>query len=161
MVEDSVEKIVLQEEALALDEAVSQMEVISTQIGWIARRRLEQELERFALTVPQYMALRCIKETGSGCTMTQLAESTYQVSATMTGIVDRLVDRGWVSRERDPHDRRTLRVALTPQGDDLLERIRAQKREWIGEWMAALHPNERNLMIRLGKRYLETMLKAI
>lgn len=160
MVEDSVEKLDIQEEAKELDEAVSQMEVISTQIGWIARRRLEQELERFSLTVPQYMTLRCIKETGGGCTMSQLAESTYQVSATMTGIVDRLEDRGWVSRERDPYDRRTLRVVLTPQGDELLERIRAQKREWIAGMMAALHPHERTLMIQLGKRYLETILKA-
>lgn len=38
---------------------------------------------------------------------------------TVTGIVDRLVAQGLVTRQEDPHDRRVRRVGLTPQGRTL------------------------------------------
>ncbi|MEU6716549.1 MarR family winged helix-turn-helix transcriptional regulator [Nonomuraea sp. NPDC046802] len=42
---------------------------------------------------------------------------------TVTGIVDRLVAQGLVSRHEDPHDRRVRRVELTAKGADLVEEI--------------------------------------
>ncbi|TYB56220.1 MarR family transcriptional regulator [Nonomuraea sp. PA05] len=42
---------------------------------------------------------------------------------TVTGIVDRLVAQGLVSRHEDPHDRRVRRVELTPAGAGLIEEI--------------------------------------
>nr|WP_260408651.1 MarR family transcriptional regulator [Planomonospora venezuelensis] len=42
---------------------------------------------------------------------------------TVTGIVDRLIGHGLVTRREDPHDRRVRRVELTPEGLTLLERI--------------------------------------
>lgn len=43
--------------------------------------------------------------------------------ATVTGIVDRLVTRGLVTRGEDPHDRRVRRIRLTPRGRALTEQI--------------------------------------
>lgn len=42
---------------------------------------------------------------------------------TVTGIVDRLVGHGLVTRREDPNDRRVRRVELTPAGRTLVERI--------------------------------------
>jgi DNA-binding MarR family transcriptional regulator len=42
---------------------------------------------------------------------------------TVTGIVDRLIAQGLVSRHEDPHDRRVRRVRLTPSGTALVEEI--------------------------------------
>jgi DNA-binding MarR family transcriptional regulator len=42
---------------------------------------------------------------------------------TVTGIVDRLVAQGLVSRREDPHDRRVRRVELTPAGTALADQI--------------------------------------
>ncbi|MCK2215518.1 MarR family transcriptional regulator [Actinomadura sp. ATCC 31491] len=42
---------------------------------------------------------------------------------TVTGIVDRLVAQGLVSRHEDPHDRRVRRVELTPAGAAFLEEV--------------------------------------
>ncbi len=62
----------------------------------------------------------------------QLATQTLVTSGTITNRVDRLEQRGLVNRERDPNDRRGVRVVLTDQGrklvdealTDLLERER-------------------------------------
>ncbi|NUT37187.1 MAG: MarR family transcriptional regulator [Hamadaea sp.] len=59
-------------------------------------------------------------------------------AATMTGIVDRLVAAGYVSRREDPHDRRVRRVELTDEGGDLVDRI-----------MTAGEAHQRRLLERL------------
>lgn len=42
---------------------------------------------------------------------------------TVTGIVDRLVGHGLVTRREDPHDRRVRRIELSPAGHTLTEQI--------------------------------------
>jgi DNA-binding MarR family transcriptional regulator len=44
--------------------------------------------------------------------------------STVSGLVDRLVDAGLAGRREDPIDRRHVFVAVTPAGDDLLDRFR-------------------------------------
>lgn len=143
------------QEVTEFDKDLAALEEITVQIAWLSRRRLEHELDAFQLTVPQYITLCCIEESQQGCRMSDLAESSYQVTPTMTGIVDRLVERGLVRRERDESDRRSLLVRLTPAGVELLEQVKATKREWIRLFMAELPVEERQVMIRMAQRYLD------
>ncbi|NLG96329.1 MAG: MarR family transcriptional regulator [Chloroflexi bacterium] len=137
-----------------LDEEIQVMEHITVRLGWISRRWLEQELEVFHLTVPQYVAMRCIDRSSQGCTMTEIAAATHQVLPTLTGIVDRLAARGLVRRERDPNDRRAQRVALTPEGRRQLEQIQERGRQWLRDLLSGLEPAERRAMISAGLQYL-------
>ncbi len=145
----------LEEQKTELERDISTIEEITIQLSWVSHRRLEQDLDEYNLTMPQYMALRCIEELEKGCSMKRLAELSYQVSATMTGIVDRLVDRGLVTREREPHDRRSLRVALSPEGKDLLVKVNAHKKSWLGKFLEHLSAEERKTMVAMADRYLE------
>ncbi|GAA1814112.1 hypothetical protein GCM10009682_38930 [Luedemannella flava] len=43
--------------------------------------------------------------------------------ATMTGIVDRLVAQGLVTRHEDPHDRRVRRIELGDEGREMIDHI--------------------------------------
>ena len=42
----------------------------------------------------------------------ELARATGLTTASITGVIDRLAEAGYVSRERDPHDRRRVVVTL-------------------------------------------------
>jgi DNA-binding MarR family transcriptional regulator len=61
--------------------------------------------------------------------MRQLADALVCDPSTVTGVVDRLQDRGLVRRERQAGDRRAWVLALTEAGDamrvELLDRLRA------------------------------------
>ena len=48
-------------------------------------------------------------------------------SATLTSILDRLAERGYILRESDPRDRRTFRVRLTAAGT----RVAAKVSAWL------------------------------
>jgi DNA-binding MarR family transcriptional regulator len=51
----------------------------------------------------------------------ELARRTGLHPATMTGIIDRLERGGWITRDRDPHDRRAVVVQVVrSRGQDLL-----------------------------------------
>ncbi|MEW5872597.1 MAG: MarR family transcriptional regulator [Chloroflexota bacterium] len=131
------------------------MQQIVLCMGWLSQRRLARELENFHITLPQFMALRAIRLHAQGCTMTALAEASHQVSATMTGIIDRLVDQELVERQRDSADRRTQRVFLTAKGERLLQDIDHQQRLRMQYAIQNLSPSERRQMLQLMERYLE------
>lgn len=52
-----------------------------------------------------------------------LAEKAGVTRATMTGLIDTLERDGMVVREADAHDRRTIHLRLTPQGQNLVEAL--------------------------------------
>ncbi|MFN0074519.1 MAG: MarR family transcriptional regulator [Chloroflexota bacterium] len=58
-----------------------------------------------------------------GLRMSDLARCLGVTPATVTVVVDRLVERGLVSRQHDPLDRRLHRCVLTSEAQALLERI--------------------------------------
>ena len=57
--------------------------------------------------------------------MLVLAERLGVTRGGLTRIVDRLVERGWVSRERPAHNRREVYAAVTDDGARVLQRARA------------------------------------
>lgn len=137
------------------------LEAINLEMSWASHRRMEQDLAAFNLTAPQYMALRNIESRTEGCTMSALASSSLQVSATMTGIVDRLLERGLVTRARDPQDRRTLQVSLTPAGRDLLAQVNAQKRASTERLLSSFSKEEREMVIDGARRYLAALKASL
>src|SRR4051812_41233713 len=67
------------------------------------------------LSPPQAMALLRL-DPESGMPMRRLAGALHCDTSNVTGIVDRLEDRGLVERRTDPRDRRVKRLLLTGEG---------------------------------------------
>ncbi|MFI7689671.1 MarR family winged helix-turn-helix transcriptional regulator [Nonomuraea sp. NPDC049655] len=74
------------------------------------------------LTIRQLRVVMQLSTHGSASGQ-DLAHTLGVSLATVTGIVDRLVAQGLVSRHEDPNDRRVRRVELTPAGDTLIAEI--------------------------------------
>jgi DNA-binding MarR family transcriptional regulator len=64
---------------------------------------------------------------GNGGTLNvrQLSERTGSRASTLTGILDRLENRGYLTRELDPGDRRSFRLPLTEAGQAIAGRVLA------------------------------------
>ena len=91
------------------------------QLNWVQHRRFAQELSDLDLTVPQFYTLNALVEMGGTSTMGVLSKHVLQVSATMTGIIDRLVRDGLVQRSRGEDDRRAVHVEIMPAGRHLVD----------------------------------------
>ena len=59
-----------------------------------------------------------------GIVMTALAAQLGVGLSTVSGLVDRLVEHGYLQRREDPADRRQQRVTVTPEGAAVVERMR-------------------------------------
>ncbi len=127
------------------------------ELAWYERRHFAHDLAELGLTMPQFVTLNVLHASGSHCPMGALAEMVDQCSATMTGIVDRLVRLGLVERRRSETDRRSVLVGLTPAGEALLSRAHEQRRERMRRILAHFAPEERETIIHLLQKYLQVL----
>jgi DNA-binding MarR family transcriptional regulator len=79
-------------------------------------------IRALGLTPPQFDIVATLGNT-PGMTATELGEKTLITKGTLTGVVDRLVDRGWVERAAHDSDRRCQIVRLTKAGEALFARV--------------------------------------
>src|SRR5262245_3977337 len=75
-------------------------------------------LRPLGLTVAQFDALANLYST-DGMSQQELAEKLLVTKGNVTGLVNRLADRGLVERRSHPVDRRTNRICLTASGRSL------------------------------------------
>ena len=71
--------------------------------------------------------INALANLGEGGTLSvrQLSERTGTRASTLTGLLDRLENRGYLARELDPADRRSFRLPLTETGQAVAARVRA------------------------------------
>lgn len=88
--------------------------------------RFKQELARFAdergLTQVQLAAIYMVHQHGE-LAMGKVANVLHCDPSNVTGIVDRLVTHGLVTRQENPADRRAKTIALTNEGHKLVQEI--------------------------------------
>ena len=84
----------------------------------ISNKKLQDDLEKLQLTSPQFYVLATIGYAG-GLPFGEIGEKMMVTVSNLTGIVDRLEEKGVVARQRDAHDRRVIRVRLTEKGSKL------------------------------------------
>lgn len=82
----------------------------------------EPHIRELGLTPPQFDVL-CTLGNTSGMFMHQLAERTLVTKGTLTGIIDRLEQKGLVRREVPPENRRCFLIVLTPEGDRVFQEV--------------------------------------
>jgi MarR family transcriptional regulator, organic hydroperoxide resistance regulator len=75
---------------------------------------------------------------GGTLNVRQLGERTGTRASTLTGVLDRLADRGYLTRELDPSDRRSFRLPLTEAGQAVAARVLAAVADLEREAMAGL-----------------------
>jgi DNA-binding MarR family transcriptional regulator len=84
--------------------------------------RAEGALGEIGLSLAKLGALRHLILAAEPLTLSQLAERHCCGKSNVTQLVDRLERDGFVARESDPEDRRTVRATVTPAGHAAYER---------------------------------------
>jgi len=132
----------------------------------IALRRLmratdlhSRELVRTSgLTTPQLLLLQSIKSSGE-VSIGALSEDVNLSQATVTSILDRLVQRGFVTRARSTHDKRKVHAYLTDAGRQAIKKAPVPLQENFMKQFSELEEWEQNMIIASLQR-LATMMDA-
>jgi DNA-binding MarR family transcriptional regulator len=139
------------------------VELAIMQIGWLGQRQFTQLLAeaRFDLTIPQFHTLMHLSQCGDYCKMSDLARATYQSAASLTGVVDRLLEKRLVARVRSEGDRRQVVVTVTDYGRVLLKEIKQARRAEMQAALQRIPPAEIQELLRLLDAVLDGMLHAV
>lgn len=106
------------------------------------------------LSSPQLWALR-ILAAEPGLSLRTLAQRMFAHPSTVSGVVDRLVERGAVAREVDGDDRRGVLLSLTPRGKRVVRTAPPPVQQGLVRALERLHQDE----LRLLRRHLETIVR--
>jgi DNA-binding MarR family transcriptional regulator len=85
--------------------------------------------------------------------VTALAELEGLAQPTVTVLVKRMEERGWVTRQRPADDGRVVLVSLTAAGHHALEQWRARYRPRLQAALASLSDEQRAALIDAGDAY--------
>lgn len=122
--------------------------------GGLAARQTDPTFDQ--LSPPEAFLLETVVRR-QPVTMSEICRASGTQPSTMTGVVDRLVRRGILTRESSPDDRRVVLVRLTELG----ARLHAQHVQFFQEFaanlLALLSTDERRLLVDLLERVTEPL----
>ncbi|MEV0292173.1 MarR family transcriptional regulator [Nocardia sp. NPDC050710] len=110
------------------------------------RRNQMTGLTPLGLTPSQARALRIIGHATDPLRMSALAERLDIVPRSATTVVDALESAGLVTRAPDPANRRSILVAATDAGRDVLSRMARARRRAAEDLFATLTPSQRDTL---------------
>lgn len=82
----------------------------------------EAHIRKLGLTPAQFDVIATLGNT-NGFNFKELGEKTLITKGTLTGVIDRLEEKGLVQRQMDQQDRRMFKVVLTKEGETVFEKV--------------------------------------
>lgn len=110
-----------------------------------------REIRSHGLTQPQFAVLESLSHIGP-MTMGELTRKMLVSGGNMTCVVDHLEKDGLVERRVTPDDHRSVRVALTEQGTQLIESIFPEHASTIADAAGVLSAEEQDMLGALLKK---------
>jgi len=118
-----------------------------------AQRNVHQlfkaELAPFGVTPGQYGILRCLWDENAQ-TAKKLADRLALDGSTITGILDRMEQKGLIEKQTDPKDRRAMQVMLTTKGKKLKKPV-----------SEAIEIANRRALVKLDQQEAEFLKKVL
>lgn len=130
---------------------------LDAQAGFLLRRATQRHLNIFAthmpegLTPPQWAMLAKLAEAGP-TSQNALGRLTAMDNSTINGVVRRLMQRGLIAKTPSPDDHRLHLVALTAEGERVIDRATPMAQEITRLTLAPLSTSEQATLLRLLRR---------
>ncbi len=129
----------------------------TTMTETLIRSRLR---ERFDVTLPRFDLLAQLARAAEGMTLGDLSRRMMVSNGNVTGLIERLVVDGLVTRTPKPSDRRTVTVSLTDAGRREFEAMAAEHEGWVADAFAGLSTEDIGRLMQLLAKLKESVRTA-
>lgn len=103
-------------------------------------------VEKFQMTEEQFQVLRRIRK--GSASVSALAEASQTSRSAVSKAVDALVRRGLVTRSQDPDDRRNVPLALTGEGQRVMDGVFTEAEAWLSARFERLSPEKLEILLQ-------------
>lgn len=126
--------------------------ILIVKLAHVLSNELDSKLRTYGVTISQWILLRHVW-VQEGRSQVELQELLGLEAATVTGLLQRMTNQGWVYRRPDPANKRVQRVYLTERGR-ALELVTVPLVEVDERALRDFTADERDFFIRLLTRAL-------
>jgi DNA-binding MarR family transcriptional regulator len=113
-----------------------------------AHADFSKRLKAYGLTNMQHLVLEGLWYQ-QGQTAAELGKLLILDKATLSGVLDRMEEAGWIVRETDSQDRRLSRLFPSPKAEELKDRLLDERKSANHELLKGFTAEERVLFKRL------------
>ena len=118
-----------------------------------AHGEFKKELKPFKLTNIQHLVLEALWFQ-EGYTAAELGKFLILDKATLSGVLDRLADAGWIRKEQDPEDGRVVRLYTAEKADEMKDELITLRTAANEKLLSVFNPEEQVLF----KRFLRDLM---
>ena len=115
-----------------------------------AHSSFKKLLSEYGLTPIQVLIIEALRDE-EGVSAGDIGNKLVLDSATLSGVLDRLAEKGWIIKETDAADRRSLRIYLSDMAKEMANPIGEQRQKANDKIMENLSTEEKVLLKRLLK----------
>jgi len=133
------------DEVLALDTLIKVLRAAGT-----LEKNVSDWLGQHQLTITQFGILEALHFSGD-MNASLLAKKVLRTCGNMTYVLDQLSDRGFVSKSKNPNDKREVMVSLSPEGKRLIQDIFPEHAERMSDLFKVLKRSETKQLGELCK----------
>ncbi|MDE2060912.1 MAG: MarR family transcriptional regulator [Bradyrhizobium sp.] len=126
----------------------------------LVRAYADRQAARYGITRAQWAVLAKV-ERFEGMKQTELAEQMEMQPITLTRLIDRLCDSGWIERRSDDTDRRVNRLYLRKAGRVLLGKMNGLKTEITATALEGISPADAQRLLTQLETVKENVRNAI
>jgi DNA-binding MarR family transcriptional regulator len=123
-------------------------------MGRLMRDKMHKYIGVGQCTLIEFETLKYVKDAGKPH-MRDVAKTFHVTPPAATLMIDGLVKAKLLARVLDPNDRRSVRVAITPKGKQLLERGITKKVNEMKKTFGILTPSERAQFIVIIRKIIK------
>jgi MarR family 2-MHQ and catechol resistance regulon transcriptional repressor len=113
--------------------------------------RLNKHLAEVDLTVSQFGTLEALYHLGP-LNQRAIAEKLLKSGGNITMVIDNLEKSGYVTRKKDPQDRRAVLIHLTKEGDEFISEFFPRHLDKIKQEFSVLNDSEKKELAAMCKK---------
>jgi MarR family transcriptional regulator for hemolysin len=126
----------------------------------LVRAYADRQAARYGITRAQWAVLAKV-ERFEGLKQSELAEQMEMQPITLTRLIDRLCDNGWIERRSDDSDRRVNRLYLRKAAKPLLAKLGGLRSELTATALDGISPSDANRLLAQLETIKENVRNAI
>ena len=126
----------------------------------LMRAYADKEAARYGITRAQWAVLAKL-ERSEGMKQTELAEQLEMQPITLTRLIDKLCDNGWIERRGDESDRRVNRLYLKKAARPLLGKLAGLRSEITATALEGISPTDAERLVSQLESIKENVRNAL
>src|ERR1700692_930291 len=126
----------------------------------LVRAYADKQAARYGITRAQWAVLAKVERT-EGLKQSELAEQMEMQPITLTRLIDRLCDNGWIERRSDDADRRVNRLYLRKAARPLLGKLSGLRSELTATALEGISPSDAQRLLTQLETIKENVRSAI